>query len=473
MPKATGYEIEYWDGYWQATEYGSVSTPVAHTSGMTSGMNYFGVTGGAGPAPCEADTPDDGGRFPKTPKVWATFAHKQKKAYITGMVTDRDDSADAKGKKKEDSPVEGAQVKAYGGGHHYSAVSGPGGIYFMTVKPGSYRVVPDDTRVKHAEFTPTYSSVDVKKEHTARADFRLKAGLEVTLDLSKSSVPADGNHVVHATVTTTRYGKPAAGAGVVLTVEPKDENAALTTAPKVSMCGDTGRLWPSGAMSDTDSLPVSINTGGKGVYHLTFAAGTVPGGWSLEAWGKNDDGTLSSDASNASDTKTLQLDPLRPDTSRADFTTELNALKGQVTWSGADPAYLASTLAGLAAGGPGNGVHLGGLVFSVANSPHGTILLVSSATQAPRIAADATVRDIGASTGDLVLDPAEWNSLHNGGLSLQQALQAGEIKGLPTLTQWEDGKSVDGWTGASGMTASVPNQNALQQFGWSYGTTCG
>ncbi len=471
VAKAVGYDVQYYDGYWQSMEYGSVSTPVAHTKGMTKGMNYFGVTGGNGPAPCDDSDPTEGGRFAKGAKVWAVFAHKQSDGYIEGKVTDEDDSGSAK-HRKQDSPAEGVEVKAYGGGHHYSAVSGPGGIYFMKVKPGSYRVVPEDTGDKKGEFTPTYSAVHVKKDETAHADFRLKAGLKVTVTMSHSSVAADGMHVVKATVKATRYGKPARGASIQLTVQPHDEDSALTTAPKVAMCGDSGRIWPTSTMSDDLNLPVSVFTDGKGEYHLTLAAGTVPGGWSLEAWGRNDDGNLSSDAAKASDTKKLSLEALTPTTSRDDFVNELDLLKSQQTWSGTDPAYLASTLSGLAAGGHTTGVHLGGLAYSVANSQHGTVLLVSSAKDAPRVKADSSIANTSATKDDLVLDPAEWDSLQNGGLSLQQALQAGEIKGLPTLAQWEKGTSVAGWSGTAGMAATVPNQGYFQQFGWTYGTTC-
>ena len=471
VPKATSYSVEYWDGYWGALESASVAAPVAHTKGMTKGMNYFGVTGGGGPAPCGADDPTEGGRFDKGAKAWVTFAHKPKNGFIEGIVTNRDDSGSG-AHKKLDSPVQGVEVKAYDGHRHYTAVSGPGGIYFMEVAPGSYRVVPDDTSVKKSTFTPASAAVHVKKNTKLTADFRLNAGLKVVLDLSSSSVAADGMHIVHATLTTTKYGKPARNENVMLTIDPSDESSALTTAPKVAMCDISGRKWPTGAMSDTVSVPLTVNTGASGVENLTLAVGTVPGRWSLEAWGMNEAGELSSDAAAASDTKTLDVTPLKPTTSLSDFTTELKALRSQVTFTSADPSTLASTLAGLAASGHTTGVQLGGLVFSVANSPHGTVLLVSAAAGAPRVASDGTVPDTGATAGDLVLDPAEWSTVQNGGLTLLQALQAGEVNDLPTLKQWEDGTAVTGWNASSGMTMSVPNQSALQQFGWSYGSTC-
>jgi hypothetical protein len=470
VPKATGYSFQYWDGYWGATEGGSATAPVARTAGMTRGMNYFGVTGGSGPAPCGANDPTEGGRFDKGAKAWVTFAHKPKDGFIDGTITDRDDSGSGK-HKKADSPVEGVEVKAYDGHRHDTAISGPGGIYFMTVKAGRYRVVPDDTSVKKSSFTPTYAAVRVDKNTKTTADFRMKAGLKVVLDVSASSVAADGMHVVHATLKTEKYGKPAPNESVALTIEPSDESSALTTAPKVAVCDSTGRVWPTSSMSDTTNVPLTVTTGAGGVDHFTLAVGTVPGRWSLEAWGKNEDGELSSDAAAASDTKTIAVDALKPTTALSDLTTELKAARAQVSFSSADPANLASTLSGIAAAGH-TGVQLGGLVFSVANSPHGTVLVASAATDAPRIASDGTVRDTGAATSDLVLDPAEWNSIQNGGLSLLQALQGGDVNDLPTLHQWETGATVTGWTPASGMTASVPNQSAFQQFGWSYGSTC-
>lgn len=470
VPKATGYSVEYWDGYWGGLESGTVGVPVSHTGGMTKGMNYFGVTGGGGPAPCGPPDATQGGRFNKGAKAWVTFAHKPKNGFIEGTITDRDDSGATK-HKKADSPVEGVEIKAYDGHRHHTAESGPGGIYFITVKPGRYRLVPDDKSVKKSTFKPTYAAVRVEKNTKATADFEMKAGLKVVLDISSSSVAADGMHIVHARLTTRKYGKPAPNETVQLTVDPNDENSALTTAPKVAMCDATGRKWPTGSMSDTLNVPLSVTTGPGGVENLTLAVGTVPGRWSLEAWGKNEDGDLSSDTANASDTKTLDVKALTPTTRLADFTTELKAARAQANFTSADPAYLSSTLSGIAAGSS-PGVQLGGLVFSVANSSHGTVLLVSSATEAPRIATDGSVRGTGATAGDLVIDPAEWNPVQNGGLTLVQALQGGEINSMPTLNQWENGTAVTGWSTTSGMTMTVPNQNSLQQFGWSYGPTC-
>jgi len=115
-------------------------------------MNYLGITGGGGPAPCDAGDASEGGRFTKPIKAWAHFPGKAPTTgVIEGVITDEDGN-----------PFAGAIVTA-SGPKGATAVSGPGGLYYMTVDAGSYRVVPEDTSVKKSTATPTDRTVSVPR----------------------------------------------------------------------------------------------------------------------------------------------------------------------------------------------------------------------------------------------------------------------------------------------------------------------
>jgi hypothetical protein len=205
---------------------------------MPAGLNYVVVNGGAYPAPCIPD-PTEGGRFDRGATVWAELPNAPKTGAVQGLVTDKDGD-----------PVDGVTINAYGmvNGHpgHVSATSGPGGLYYMTVAPGSYRVVPDAPALKRPTFTPVYSSVTVVKSHTATANFQLNSGLELRLSLGKTSVSADGYHVVKGVISTSEFAKPKANIAVQLTIVSSDVSNAASTAPPATLCGPSGRVLPSG-----------------------------------------------------------------------------------------------------------------------------------------------------------------------------------------------------------------------------------
>jgi len=54
-PKAISYTIDYYDAYTMRGSHGTASYPVSDDLGH--GMNYLGITGGGGPAPCDAGMP--------------------------------------------------------------------------------------------------------------------------------------------------------------------------------------------------------------------------------------------------------------------------------------------------------------------------------------------------------------------------------------------------------------------------------
>jgi hypothetical protein len=74
VPGATGYEVEYWDGYWQRVEHRFVSQADAddHDNRAGEGNHHLGITGGWYSPPCSED-PIGTDRFSKGAKAWAIF----------------------------------------------------------------------------------------------------------------------------------------------------------------------------------------------------------------------------------------------------------------------------------------------------------------------------------------------------------------------------------------------------------------
>jgi hypothetical protein len=458
VPKAVSYTIKYFDGYYNADEVGSQTVPVAGTKGMTRGMNYFGITGGGGPEPCVADV-SQGGHFAKKPVVFANFAKKAPgTGAIEGVVTNKDGN-----------PVEDARISAYGSSHA-SAVSGPGGIYYMEVaKAGSYKVVPDDPSVKKSSFDPAYQDVSVPKDGHATANFKLNSSLQMSIDLSSTSVAASGYEIVTGAIKTTLNGKPDPGINVKLSVDPTDSGAALTTAPKVAICGPTGRIWPTGAVTALDGKDINVTTDQTGTYKFSLTVGTAPGQWNLDAWAYNDDGTLSTDVGDASETKTLNVTPVTPTTQLSNLVTELDSLKSttiasQLTTNPGGLAALLSTLK--------QGVQFGGLTFSVGQGTDGQNVIIAPATSQFVIGSDGKIQRSSSLLNDLVIDPQEWTgaglpaSVTNAA-SLQSVMQLGLLNDVPTLNAWESGGSGNpGWKLASN-TLTDPS-GSLSYFGWAY-----
>lgn len=427
-------------------------------------MNYLGITGGGGPAPCVADV-TQGGRFVKPVVAWANFPGKAPSTgAIEGIVTDADGD-----------PLQGAVVTATGPGH-VTAVSGPGGIYYMTVEHGNYKVVPAFTSGEHASFTPKSADVSVPEQGSATADFKLDTGVHLTIDLTSTSVPASGFAIVKGTISTTRFNKPDPGVTVSLSVDPTDVGAALTTAPKVAVCGTTGRIWPVGSnITDLDAKSVDIVTDAKGHYDFSLTVGTVPGAWTLDAWAENENGSLSTDVPTASDTKVLTVEAISPKTALKDFLSELNdvnsvstALAGQLNPQ--NPSTFAYVLATTVKANLNN-LHFGGLNFSVGNAADGQDVVIAPATTQFRIGPSGQLERSPSLLNSLIVDPQEWTGK---GLekeapitSLNSAVQRGQLHDIPTVAAWESGSSgAMGWS-LKPQTLGIAT-NVLAYWGWAY-----
>ena len=382
-------------------------------------------------------------------------------AVVEGQVTNKD---------KAGAP--GVTVDIYGaGGSYYTAVTGQDGHYSADVKAGHYHVFPEAGSVSsrgRITFSPTASDVHAPPNGTATADFELDSGLLVTLKLSKSSVPANGQEVVNATVHVSQYGEPVSGQTVELWPQSDEtSHLAVTSGPRVLMCTAGGRIWPTGSLTDPDGLSVDETTDADGNYTFSLDAGTVPGRWRLTAWAKDAAGALiTTDTRDTSDDQTLTVAPLGAKVAGVDdFVPEFNTLvraTGAAAGITGDVPTLLTDLIKLT----DTQTALNGLAYAPVNGSTAA-LLIYPASSTPHLAESGQVTP---HTGDLVLEPANWTAPPGGKiLTLDDALQQGQLQELPTYLQWSMGTSIPAWTGHP-ETMSVPSA-AFQYFGWPYPST--
>jgi hypothetical protein len=469
---ATSYTIRYFDGDYRGVETIEANAPIPHVRFLGTGMNFIGITGGGYPPPCAAD-PYDGGRFGHFQKAWANFPGKVPQiSAISGTIVDADGN-----------PFQGATIVAStrsktGQPISVSAVSGPSGLYYMTVKPGAYKVVVHSNLAPTATFgpDPTPAGVTTKPGDDANVGFTINAGINLSLSFSATKVPSSGFSIVKGTVATTQYGKPDPGLNVQLSVSPRSPNAALTTDPKVAVCGTSGRIWPVGNIGDLSGKPVFIQTDPTGHYAFSLTIGTVSGKWTLGAWAENEKDSLSPDSAHASGSNQLSVLALTPSITTSKFLAQLNAMKGTTNASQLNPqnaGVLSYFLGTLAAKGPSSGTDLGGLTFSIGSSPDGYNVVIATSTTRFKIGPTGLVESSGGLSKSLIIDPQEWTgqglpSTVTSASSFNSVVQNGQLPNIPTVRAWESGAGGHvGWS-LKVNKLSDPNSGALVGFGWSY-----
>jgi hypothetical protein len=384
---------------------------------------------------------------------------------IDGTVTDKDGG-----------PVAGTLMTAYGK-QSASTSTGADGYYAMTVKPGSYRILPSGGPhgKSAARYVPKVNDTTIADGASGKADFKLQSGIELALHFTKASVPADGLKVVNGTITTTEFGKPLPNVAVQLEVMPGETSeAAVTSGPRAAVCNAGSRLWPTGTMASPDGTPVTVTTDATGHYSLAITVGTTPGVWTLDAWAKNADGTLSSDTSAASDTQSIAFTNLGK-TAPSDFITEFDLAAKSTTALGqisSSASPLVNTLAQVTATAAG-GTRLGGLAYGLVNAKDGQSLLVFPAGKPPVVNAQGELPSAFAANADgLVLDSAEWTgaglpaSVTNAA-SLQSVLDAGLLARAPTLAEFDAAKGIVGWKAVKHNEITVFSSN-FEYLGWGY-----
>jgi hypothetical protein len=378
-------------------------------------------------------------------------------------------------KDKDGGPVAGSDITAYGHGYGRrgaSATTGADGFYAIPVKAGDYAVFPSGgPRGKAAPtYTPSDAHVHISDGSKDEANFELKsAAIELKLDFAKSSVAANGLEVLKGKITTTEFGKPAPNVQVQLDPLPGTSSANLgLRSPRASICYAGARVWPAGTLNDPDYFPVNVTTDATGHYDFTLTVGTTPGTWRLDAWAYDADGKLSTDTTNASDTKSVTFDSTASGKLDA-FVSAFNIYARTSTdlQSAATSANAMIPLLAQAKTTDGNAGPVG-YAYALVNAPDGQAMMVFPADQAPSLSKAGDV-DTG---GDLMYDPAEWTGK---GLSASQAnpsllqfvVTQGALPDLPTVTQFDNGTSVTGWAGKHGSHVTISTQS-FAYLGWGY-----
>lgn len=251
---------------------------------------------------------------------------------------------------------------------------------------------------------------------------------------------------------------------------------AVSSGPRASVCGPSGRVWPTGSLSSPDGFPVIVTTDANGHYDLHITVGTTPGTWSLDAWAENSNGKLSGDTTAASQTQSLTLAPLGSGVGAlAGFAMDLNGEVAhnkaltQLTGNADQIVYtLAQVTAARAAAGK-----FDGLAFGQVNAKDGQSVLIFRADRPPVVNSQGEVPPGDpANANDLVIDPAEWTG---GGLvaklintgSLEAVLDSGRLPDVPSLADFDAGKAAVGWKPVHGNQVSIFSPN-FEFLGWGY-----
>lgn len=386
---------------------------------------------------------------------------------IDGHVLDRDGS-----------PVAGVAVTA-GGSPAAGTTSDSDGFYAMQVKKGAYKVSASDGVAGH-DYQPAVAATTVSAGATSHVDFTLDNGIKLKMEFKKTTVVANGYEVIEGTITTRKFNKPDPNVMVQLDVKPTESGLkSATTGARASICSGGSRQWPTNSLNDPDGYAVNETTDGTGTYDFTITVGTTPGVWSIDAWAFNSNGTLSKDFLEASVTKDLTFTSNGSFKLR-DFVNELNVAAQSTSFStllsgAAGSANSMWTLLSQTTKSKANGVDFGGLAYSLVNAKDGQSLLIFPEKSPPVINKAGEIVVGRASSGDLVYDPAEWTGAGLPGnfanaASLTSMVSGGHLPELPTLAQFDAGKSVTGWKTVKGDEITLFSGN-FEFDGWGYPST--
>ncbi len=373
---------------------------------------------------------------------------------------------------KDGNPVAGATISA----GSVKATSASDGFYAMVTQKGSYAVKASDGIAGHV-FQPAVAQASVGAGATSHIDFTLDSGVKLKMTIAKSSVVANGYEVISGTITTTEFGKPSPNVSVQLDVKPTQSGyKSATTGARASICSGSTRVWPTSSLNDPDGFAVKVATDSTGTYNFTITVGTTPGTWSLDAWVINAGGTLSKDTLEAPVTKDVTFTSNGSFKLR-DFEKELNLAAQSTSFStqlanAATSANSMWTLLSQVTKTKANGVDFGGLVYSLVNAKDGQSVLIFPENSPPVINKLGEIVPGRASSSDLVYDPAEWTGAGLPGnfknaASLSSIVSQGHLPDLPTLAQFDAGKSVLGWRTVKGDAITLFSTN-FEFDGWGY-----
>lgn len=391
-------------------------------------------------------------------------------------------------KKLQDyTGIANAKVRISGPkGFRKTATTSDTGYYHVIVpRPGTYTVTPKAPKSyfsggRQTDPSPKSDKVRVRDEETSTSDFTYKSTLSVTLTLDKSSVPADGESSVTATVKVMDGGQPQPS--MPISLRPFGGGSALqspyelkvpATICSVYGTSTNGRVWPDPKATTPNTDSVDLTTDSTGQITLRVYTGTISGTFPLSVWAKDSTGHLiaqnAGDASADADISVTKIaaggDPVK---TLHDWLNQPgnDALAGTLTTR---PDSLAQPLAqAMAAGGT---LHSGYVVTPVQTAKGFYGVLLSPGDT--RVGLDPKTGTIDPATPGGLITPAELT-----GVNLFAGGYWGYVKttatpaAFPTLAQWLSG-AAPGYTypGNAGPI-KLYNATGLQYGGFGYGPLC-
>jgi hypothetical protein len=378
--------------------------------------------------------------------------------------------------------VPGATLRVSGprGFSKKTTTSDTGYYHVIVPRTGTYTVTPSPPRryfkgLRTREATPPVRKVHVREAHTSTADFTYQSTLKLRLRLNRTTVAADGESFVDATVTADDAGAPVPN--LTFSLRPFGGGSALQSPYALAVPGTVctlsgtsvgGRVWPNPNVTTPNTDSVDVTTDSTGEAHFRVYLGTVPGTFPLTVWAKNENGKLiTQDVSNVSADADIKVDALADGGNPARTLHDwLNKL-GNEDLASILPTDIGSLLPMLADAMSGH--TLGGFVLTPVRTATFSALLLSP---------EHTRIKIDPRTG--VIDQTSQGWLVAPGAKIGAGLAAGGYWGFektngdtfPTLAQWL-ADAAPGYSFAGNKAPiTLLNASGLQYAGFGYGPSC-
>jgi hypothetical protein len=378
----------------------------------------------------------------------------------------------------------GAKVRITGpGGYVKTTEASDTGFYQEIVKrPGSYTVTAAAPKSyfkgeKRSEPDPPSQKVDVGEDTTSEADFTFKSTLQLKLELSKRSVPANGLSYVDVTVTATDGGAP--DAGLVFSLRPYSGGSATQSPFELSvpatictLSGTSvgGRVWPDPSRKVPNTDSVEVTTDATGHATLRVYTGTVPGKFPLTVWALDDAGHLiTKDVNNVSADADITVTSLGNGGDPAYALHNWLNKPGNDAVAGSLPTDYGSIATSLEEAVQGGSMPPFIVTPVVSSKGYGAVLL---SPEGSRSVFDPKTGELAPSSPGEVVAPSGLNggSLYAGGF-WGYLKTTGTPAEFPTLSQWL-ANSAPGYAFPSNGGTISTGGSALQYLGFGYGPSC-
>jgi hypothetical protein len=273
--------------------------------------------------------------------------------------------------------------------------------------------------------------------------------------------------VITGKVTVREYGKPKPNAIVQLEAMPNlSPRQAVFGPPRVTLCTAASvRVWPTGTLQAPVGSAINVTTDAQGVYEFSLTIGTMPGKWTLRAWGLNSIGGLSLEDDEASDEASITLTPIGQATTD-NFVTALATLglTGKLPSAGGHTGLRDDLVRAI-----DDSSFIGGLTFNEVGGPGGSgALIISPANRPPVANASSVLR----APGSLVIGYGAWTGTGLPGsvtdaANLGSVIQRGLLQHIPTFSEWASGAPVVGWNPDATGDLVAPWTD-FSSYGWAY-----